>query len=110
MKDGDKQNHDHIQQLQTKISDVEKQSNSRLRKLQGGVDSLKEEMHRPVSIYKDCREDTKSCSIDPKKSRDFWRDCATLDLPLNKEASAQSVVCNSTCELLFPIYCRDGRL
>ena len=29
MKDGDTQNHDHIQQLQKKISDVEKQSNSR---------------------------------------------------------------------------------
>ena len=99
LKDGDEQNHNHIQQLQKAIGNVEKRLNSsqstqdsranstsdQLSKLQGRVDGLNKEIHHPVSIYKHCKEDTEHCSIDPKKSRDYWRDCATLSLPLSEE-------------------------
>ena len=98
-KERDKQNHVLIQQLQNKISNNEKRMNSsqstqlsmanshsdQLSKLQKHVDGLEAEIHRPVNLYKDCKEDTVQCSIDPSQSRDYWRDCATLYLPLDKE-------------------------
>ena len=96
---GDEQNYDLIKQLQNKISDTEKgldglrsmqdstakSTSIQHSKLQKQVDGLSEEIHHPVNLFKDCKEDTKSCSIDPQKSHDYWRDCATLYLPLNKE-------------------------
>ena len=98
-KERDEQNHVLIQQLQNKISNNEKRLNSsqstqlsmanshsdQLSKLQKHVDGLEAEIHRPVNLYKDCKEDTVQCSIDPSQSRDYWRDCATLYLPLDKE-------------------------
>ena len=99
LKDGEKQSHIHVEQLQKEISDARNQwkssqsiqesraksTSDQLSKLQRYIDHLNEEIHQPVNLYKRCKTDTKNCSINPQKSRDYWRDCATLSLPLNEE-------------------------
>ena len=79
--------HDGIQQARNQLSTVQSDTSlsDQLHQLQQHVDRLSTEMHRPVNLYKRCTEDTTSCSIDPRHSRDYWRDCATVYLPLNKE-------------------------
>ena len=99
VKDGDENNRNLIQQLTSIINNNERRLNSsqivqesvaksssdQLSKLQKQVDGLNSEIHQPVNLYENCKEETAKCTIDPVQSKDYWRDCATLHLPLNKE-------------------------
>lgn len=59
---------------------------SRLGQLENKLNILSTQVHNPVNLYENCREDTESCSIDPDHSHtDYWRDCPTKYLPLHKE-------------------------
>ena len=76
-----------VQQATKQLSTVQSDTSlsDRLGQLESRVNGLNTEMHRPVNLYKHCQEDNRSCSIDPSRSRDYWRDCATVYLPLHKE-------------------------
>ena len=59
---------------------------NRLTQLKNQLDTLSSQIHNPVNLYKNCREDNASCSIDPDRSHtDYWRDCPTEYLPLHKQ-------------------------
>ena len=59
---------------------------NRLDQLENQLNALSSQIHSPVSLYKNCKEDTASCSIDPDRSHtDYWRDCPTDYLPLHKQ-------------------------
>ena len=58
---------------------------NRLSQLENQFNALSSQIHNPVNLYKNCREDNASCSIDPDHSHtDYWRDCPTEYLPLHK--------------------------
>ena len=64
---------------------------NRLSQLENQLNTLSNQIHNPVNLYKNCREDTANCSIDPDHSHtDYWRDCPTEYLPLHKEVHAHS--------------------
>ena len=59
---------------------------NRLDQLENQINSLSGQIHSPVNLYKNCKEDITSCSIDPDHSHtDYWRDCPTEYLPLHKQ-------------------------
>jgi hypothetical protein len=63
----------------------------RLGRLENQFVALSNEIHNPVNLYKNCKDDTTSCTIDPDRSHtDYWRDCPTEYLPLQKEVHAHA--------------------
>ena len=69
---------------------------NRLNKLEDQLKTLMNEIHNPVKLYQNCWEDTASCNINPDHSRtDYWRDCPTEYLPLQKEVCVCVCVCSS---------------
>ena len=57
----------------------------RLSRLEKQLTTLSNQMHNPVNLYKNCKEDTVFCTIDPDSHTDYWRDCRTKYLPLHEE-------------------------
>lgn len=80
-----------MEQAKRQLSMVQSDTSlsGQLSELERRFDSLSTEVHHPVNLYKGCKEEKESCSIDPVNSRDYWRDCATVYLPLNKEVCCQ---------------------
>ena len=78
---------DSIQEANKQVSTMQKDTSlsGRLDQLQRKYDSINTEIHRPVNLYKHCKEVKDHCSIDPDRTRDYWRDCATMFLPLKEE-------------------------
>ena len=77
--------HNNVQQLTSRAPEYTSLS-ERLGQLESGVGKLRNEMHNALNLYKNCKEDTESCSIDPdKKHTNYWRDCPTRYLPLHEE-------------------------
>ena len=72
----------------------------RLSQLESRLNSLSDLIHNPVNLYKNCKEDTVSCSIDRSHTDDYWRECPTEYLPLHKE------VC--LCTFFYPTCMRKG--
>ena len=65
----------------------------RLNQMENQLHTLTNQIHNPVSPYKNCKEETTSCTIDPDDSHtDYWRDCPTKYLPLHKEVHAHGIV------------------
>lgn len=94
---------DGIQQARNQLSAVQSDTSlsSKLNQLQQHIESISAQMHHPVNLYKQCKEDTTSCSIDPNHSHDYWRDCATAYLPLNKEVCYQLYAISYTGVIVF---------
>ena len=75
---------DSVQQTSSTSQGYASLSN-RLNQLENQLNTLSSQIHNPVNLYKNCREDTASCSIDPDRHTDYWRDCLTKPLPLHQE-------------------------
>ena len=73
----------------------------RLSQLSGQLEHLNTEVHQPVNLYKHCKEDTKHCTIAPEQSRQYWRDCATMYLPLKVDVSPILVHTDNLPNLVF---------
>ena len=73
---------------------------NRLSQLEHQLTAVSNQMHTPVNLYENCREETVSCSIDPDGSHtDYWRDCPTKYLPLHKQVYYILVLMHSTLHL-----------
>ena len=66
----------------------DKALSDRLSKLENQFTTLSNQIHNPVNLYKNCKEDTAICTIDPDSHTDYWRDCRTKYLPLHEEVHA----------------------
>ena len=78
--------HSSVQQASSTTQGDTSDISNRLTQLKNQIDTLSSQIHNPVNLYKNCREDTASCSIDPDHSHtDYWRDCPTKYLPLHKQ-------------------------
>ena len=63
----------------------------RLNQVENQLLTLTNQIHNPVNLYKNCKEDTTSCTIDPDDSHtDYWRDCPTEYLSLHEEVHAHA--------------------
>ena len=59
---------------------------NKLSQLEHQLIAMANQIHNPVNLYKNCQEETKSCTIGPDHShKDYWRDCPTEYLPLHKQ-------------------------
>lgn len=77
--------HNNVQQLPSRAPEYTSLS-ERMGQLESGFGKLRNEMCNSLNLYKNCKEDTESCSIDPdKKHTNYWGDCPTRYLPLHEE-------------------------
>ena len=62
----------------------------RLDQVENSVTRLNTDIHSPLNLYERCKRDTASCTIDPDRRQrsDYWRECPTDYLPLDKEVSS----------------------
>jgi hypothetical protein len=65
---------------------------NRLGQLENQLTTLSNQIHNPVNLYKNCKEDTAICTIDPDSHTDYWRDCRTKYLPLHVEVHALACI------------------
>ncbi len=65
---------------------------NRLSQLENQLTTLSNQIHNPVNLYKNCKEDTAICTIDPDSHTDYWRDCRTKYLPLHVEVHALACI------------------
>ena len=83
--------HSSIQQASL-TSQVDSSLSKRLSQLENQLNKLSSQINSPVNLYKNCREDTASCSINPDHSHtDYWRDCPTEYLPRHKQLCSHAV-------------------
>ena len=77
--------HSSVQQVSPTNQDDTSLSN-RVSDLESRLSTLSRQIHNPVKLYQNCREDTTSCTIDPDRSHtDYWRDCPTKYLPIHQK-------------------------
>ena len=77
-----------MQQMSDQFSRVQGDTHlsDRLGQVENRVSNLNSEIHNPLNLYKSCKEDSTSCSIDPDSTHtDYWRDCPTDYLPIHEE-------------------------
>ena len=62
----------------------------RLDQVESSVNRLNTDIHSPLNLYERCKQETASCTIDPdqRQRSDYWRECPTDYLPLDKEVSS----------------------
>ena len=98
---------DHIRQISSTTQGDASLSN-RLSQLENQFNTLSSQIHNPVNLYKNCKEDTATCSIDPDHSHtDYWRDCPTKSLPLHKEV--HTCITHSKSSLSYSLVCLSYR-
>ena len=83
------QTEDSIAKLNSKDHQIEgsiAKLNSKVHQVEDSSTKLSSEIHHSLNLYKNCKEDTSTCSIGPDRDHiNYWRDCPTRYLPLHQE-------------------------
>ena len=88
------------------------QDDATLSRRLGEVESKVENaIQKPLNLYKNCEEDTSSCSISPDHSHtNYWRDCPTRYLPIHKQVCYWVEITPSSIQGLLIAHIRVGSL